>query len=177
MSLSREDWVGFPVYAGASILSGILGSIMMEGDPNWRQWYDGLNKSSFTPPRILFPIVWTMLYPMIGIAAFLFLQTSGTENFQIYNAGLCLWWIQLIVNAVWTPIFFRYRSPKLALVAIILLIMLVLPTTILFYLTRIVSGILMTPYCVWILFACYLNITIVLTNRVDALLRPRPASA
>ena len=113
--------------------------------------YDTLNKPPLSPPGILFPIVWTILFILMGISAYRISLRSTTNNEMI------LYFTQLIVNALWVPIFFGLSEFLFAFIWLIILIVLVILMIYKFYKVDNVSAYLNIPYLIWILFAAYLN--------------------
>lgn len=121
--------------------------------------YNNLTKPPLSPPRIVFPIVWTIIYLLIGIAYSLLKQKGEVpkETKQLY-------YTQLIVNYLWTIIFFVFRLRLLSVLWIIMLDVLVICMTYQFYKKNKLSSILLIPYVLWLLFATYLNIAIYYLN-------------
>ncbi len=117
------------------------------------QVYQGLRQPPLAPPGWLFPIVWTVLFLLMGTAAYLVWMRDSTGR----NAALLLYGIQLAFNFVWTLIFFNARNYGLALFWLLLLWMLILLTTIRFFKETKAAGWLMIPYLLWVTFAAYLN--------------------
>lgn len=117
--------------------------------------YKSLNKPIFSPPSIVFPIAWNILYLLMSIA---FIKVKDDdENLYIY-------YIQLILNALWTPIFFLFKNYFLALVELIILFTLVIYMTFKFYKDDKVTFYLLLPYILWLGFAFYLNLFVFLYN-------------
>lgn len=120
-------------------------------------WYASLQKPEWTPPSWVFGPVWTLLYLMMAVAAWLVWRSRG------WSAGLAplaLFAIQLVLNASWSVIFFGLRSPGLAFAEITILWSMVLATTVAFWLTTTPAGLLMLPYLLWVTFAGVLNFSI-----------------
>lgn len=119
-----------------------------------------LVKPSFAPPAILFPIVWTILYSLMGISYGILksknLSTDKTNK---------LYYAQLIVNLLWSIIFFTLKWRLFAYFWILLLIILVTLMIKEFYDKNKTAGLLQIPYLIWIVFASFLNISIYLLNR------------
>jgi benzodiazapine receptor len=128
-----------------------------------QDWYPSLVKPSFTPPSWLFGPVWTLLYLMMGTAAFLVWQ-KGWESGAV-KAALALFAIQLILNGLWSVLFFGMRWPGLALAEILLLWISIGGTIALFWRVAPVAGLLLLPYDAWVTFAVVLNGAIWLLNR------------
>src|SRR3989344_1960810 len=109
--------------------AGIIGSIFtISSIPTW---YPTLNKPPFSPPNYLFGPVWTLLYALMGIAAFLVWE-KGLKKKEV-KKGLTLFFIQLVLNSLWSIIFFGFQNPTLALFEIIILWTFILKTTLVFY--------------------------------------------
>jgi len=132
------------------LIGGIVGFIIMPFMD-----YNSLRQPPLAPPGILFPIVWTILYILMGISAYLISKKDSIP--LIYYVGLG-------VNALWSIIFFVFKWRLLAFLWIILLIILVIKMIISFYKIDKWSAYLQIPYLLWILFACYLNLGIYLLN-------------
>ncbi len=125
------------------------------------QAFDTLNKPPLSPPGWLFPIVWTILYILMGIASYL-VATSG----QPYRSrsALTVYGIQLVFNFFWSIIFFNLEMYLFAFIWLVLLWLFILTTTFLFYRISKAAGYLMLPYLLWVTFAGYLNLAIFLLN-------------
>jgi tryptophan-rich sensory protein len=128
-----------------------------------QDWYPTLIKPSFNPPSWVFGPVWTVLYLMMGIAAFLVWQ-KGWDSGAV-KAALALFAVQLILNGLWSVLFFGIQSPGLAFSEILLLWVSIGATLVLFWRVSPVSGILLLPYEAWVTFAVVLNGAIWTLNR------------
>jgi translocator protein len=119
-------------------------------------WYNALAKPEWTPPNIVFPLVWTILYVIMAFAAWLVWcdKTPGYRN------ALIFWGAQLLLNAMWTPLFFGQQAILYGLVVIDILWILLLITTVLFYRHSKIAAFLMFIYFLWISFAGILNLMI-----------------
>ena len=117
-------------------------------------WYESLNKPSWNPPGWLFGPVWTVLYSLIGYAGYLAWSSSVGPARQ--NA-FWIFALQLILNALWTPLFFGLRSLGLSLVDIIALWLVIFLNIIVFYRLKPAAGVLLAPYWLWVTFALVLN--------------------
>ena len=125
-------------------------------------WYATLNKPSFTPPSWTFGPVWSVLYVMMGIAAWQ-VWSKGIKERTVRKA-LVFFLIQLVLNTAWSFLFFRLRSPILGLVDILLLWLAILITINLFFKVSLIAAVLLIPYLFWVTFASGLNLGIVLLN-------------
>jgi len=124
-------------------------------------WYKTLEKPPLNPPPKVFPIVWTMLYTMMGIAHYTFTSTQTSKD---KTAGHRWYATQLILNAAWSPLFFGKRAPRAAFVDIVLLIIAIGGTIREFNRVSKTSGRLLLPYFLWCCFASYLNFEICRRN-------------
>jgi benzodiazapine receptor len=116
-------------------------------------WYQTLIKSPLNPPGYVFGIVWPILYLLMSISAF-----------RTFNETKNLFLIQLLFNALWSWLFFAFQMPLVALLNIWLLIYLNIKINLkMFYIDKL-SGLLFIPYVLWLFFASYLNLFIVLNN-------------
>ena len=136
----------------AVILAAAIGS-MASTSASTDSWYLLLNKSELNPPSYVFGIVWPILYILMMVSAFL----AHKKIFSIFI-------IQLFFNAAWSWLFFRFQMPLIALLDIYLLIAINIYILNLMYKENKVAFFLFIPYVVWISFASYLNLFIVINN-------------
>lgn len=122
--------------------------------------YSSLVQPSWAPPSFLFPIVWSILYVLMGISYGILKSNSllDTKSINIY-------YLQLFVNALWSIFFFVFKWRLFAFVWILLLIILVYLMIKEFYSKNKVAGLLQLPYLLWIIFASFLNLTVYLLNK------------
>ncbi|MDI9637432.1 TspO/MBR family protein [Kamptonema cortianum] len=140
--------------------AGSLGSIATMASV--QSWYPSLNKPDWTPPAAWFGPVWTILYILMGIALWLIWESdSGPARTQ----AIWIFGVQLILNSIWSFLFFGLKSPLFGLVGIILLDVAVLLTIWKFMQIRVPAGLLLIPYLAWILFASVLNFSIFQMNQ------------
>ncbi len=138
---------------------GYLSSIAQE--TSLKAWYPILNKSILTPPGFVFIIVWSVLYMLIGISTFLALKNSKKRE-KVYV--LFIFFIQLCFNLLWSIFFFGMKAPLLAFAEILIYIIIVLSMMKIYKNINKLAYFLLFPYLFWILFATYLNFTILLLN-------------
>jgi tryptophan-rich sensory protein len=129
--------------------AGFVGSIFIPGE-----WYEALNKPSWNPPNSVFGPVWTALYILMGVAAWLVWRKVGFIGAQFV---LTLFIIQLVLNSLWSYLFFGIHRPELAFVDIIVLWVSIFGITIGFWRISILAGIFLLPYLIWVSFASVLN--------------------
>ena len=137
------------VYVILALIIGGLASSNTADD----LWYQALNKSSLNPPGYVFGIVWPILYLLMSISAF-----------RTFDETKDLFLIQLLFNALWSWIFFAFQMPFVALLNIWLLIYLNIKINLKMFYQDKLSGLLFIPYVLWLFFASYLNLFIVLNN-------------
>ncbi len=121
--------------------------------------FGALNKPPLAPPGWLFPVVWTILYVLMGIASYLVLASQKPNR-----TALSFYAIQLTFNFAWSIIFFNLEMYLFAFIWLVLLWLLILLTTVSFYAVSKPAGYLMIPYLLWVTFAGYLNLAIYLLN-------------
>lgn len=142
------------------ILVGIAGSVFTTGSIN-SGWYAELQKPSFTPPNFVFGPVWTTLYLLMGFAFYLIWLKPKNRNFKIAKY---IYFIQLILNFLWSILFFGLQNPTYAAYDISVLFIFILLNIFYFYKIEKLAGILLIPYLLWVTYASVLNFTIVFLN-------------
>jgi tryptophan-rich sensory protein len=159
-SHSPRRW---PVLVGLLLLTlgiGFVGSLVTL--PQIPTWYATLNKPSFTPPNGVFGPVWTLLYVMMAVAAWRVWcrAVPGPER----RSALIAFFVQLALNAIWSPVFFGLNAPASGLVVIVALVGALATTLVLFWRLDRPAGLLLVPYLAWVGFATALNGAIVVLN-------------
>lgn len=134
---------------GTGAVSALLTSDTMEK-------YQELYKPPLAPPGWVFPVVWTILFVLMGIAAWMVYESDSSDK----RRALVLYGIQLLVNAVWPLLFFKWELYFLAFAWLLFLWYLVFTVTGKFFKIRKEAGILFVPYLLWITFAGYLNLAV-----------------
>lgn len=143
-----------PLAVGA--LASLLTSQSME-------IFGNLNKPILSPPGFLFPIVWTLLYLLMGISSYLIL-TSGQDKKKITDA-LIPYALQLFFNFFWSIWFFNLEWYLFAFIWLLVLLALIYQTILRFYEISKIAAYLLLPYLLWVIFAGYLNLSIYLLNK------------
>ncbi|MDR0287474.1 MAG: tryptophan-rich sensory protein [Clostridiales bacterium] len=123
--------------------------------------YKTLNQPPLSPPGAVFPVVWTILFVLMGIAAYLVYKDGSGHG---RKTALTFYGIQLLINILWSPIFFRWQAFLFAFFWLVLLWILIVITIVLFYKINKTSAYLMIPYLLWVTFAGYLNWGIYMLN-------------
>lgn len=144
-----KSWLGLVFWLAVSFSAALFGSQFPPA-----AWYQGLAKPAFTPPDWLFGPVWTVLYAMMGVAAW---QVWRDKGFSGAGAALALFVGQVILNGLWSFIFFGLQRPGLAFGEIILLWLAIGATLAAFWRTKPAAGLLLAPYWLWVSFAAVLN--------------------
>jgi len=137
-------------------LAGVIGSVFTA--PAIPTWYAALRKPSFTPPGWVFSPVWITLYALMGISAYLIWRNGLSSRGVRIALGLFI--AQLMVNALWSVMFFELRSPLAGLITIAVLWILICLTMLHFFKASTFAGILLVPYMLWVGFASVLNLSI-----------------
>lgn len=143
-----------------SELAGIIGSVFTT--PSIAGWYAGIVKPALNPPTWVFGPVWTTLFALMGISAFL-IWKKGLERRDV-KIALSIFIGQLILNTLWSIIFFGLHSPAGAFIELIVLWLAILATIIVFARILKPSAWLLLPYILWVTFAGYLNFMIWMLN-------------
>lgn len=146
------------IYAKSILIPLVLGGavgFLISGSMN----YDSLIQPPLSPPAVLFPIVWTILYILMGVSYGILESNSQVDKCIRY-----IYYAQLIVNLLWPIAFFVLDRRLFAFIWILLLDVLVLAMVVLFFKTNKLSGALQLPYLAWVLFASYLNFGTYLLN-------------
>ena len=121
--------------------------------------YDGIVKPEISPPKIVFPIVWTILYTLMGISSYII---NKNEKKEVPNL---IYYISLAINLIWPFIFFNAKEYLISLLLIIILIIFVALMTIEYFKISKLAGYLQIPYILWLLFALYLNYQVFILNK------------
>ena len=142
------------------IAVGLLSSFITAGDMDI---YKDIDKPPFAPNGIVFPIVWSVLYILMGIS--LYLVWNKPDRYADKKRALFFFGLSLFFNFIWSPIFFSLRSYMAAFVVLILLFITVIVTIVEFYKLDRIAALLQIPYIIWLLFAGYLNLAIYYMNK------------
>ena len=135
---------------------GFLGSLI----GNVQNGFDGIVKPSFTPPSIVFPIAWTILYTLMGISTYLISESDSYNK----SKALTIYGIQLILNASWTFFFFNLNWFLFSFILVIIILALVFLMVKEFYKINKTAAYLQIPYIIWLIFAAILSYNVYLLN-------------
>jgi len=140
-----------------SLGTGILASILTSKNMDI---YTRLILPPLAPPSIVFPIVWSILYILMGVSAYIVYQSNKQEK----SFALIVYGIQLILNFVWTLLFFNAELYWISFICLVILWVLILTMIKVFSNINKVAGYLQVPYLLWVTFAGYLNLMIAILN-------------
>ncbi len=140
--------------------AGIIGSTAFTAGGSVYSWYAGLVKPALNPPAWVFGPVWITLYALMGVALWLVWKSDSTHKIK----AIWLFAAQLALNAIWSPVFFGFRSIGDALVIIVLLWAAIVLTIFIFSKVSKMAAYLLIPYILWVSFALYLNYSIWMLN-------------
>ena len=125
-------------------------------------WYQNLKKSMWTPPPVVFGVVWTILYAMMAMAVWVVYRTKICSREK--KIAYTLFFAQLVANGLWPYIFFGLHNPTLALANLSILFLLIVATATQFFRIHLLAGLLLIPYVMWTAYALYLNAAICWLN-------------
>ena len=151
-----NQWTALAGFVAICLLAGGLGGWITT--QSVAEWYPALNKPPWNPPAWIFGPVWTTLYLMMAVAAWLVWKKGAGSSAA--RTALVFFFVQLALNCLWSFLFFGARNPGLALVDIVLLLAALALTTRAFFRHSKPAGALMLPYLAWVSFATVLNFTI-----------------
>ena len=159
--MDKKAWKAYVVFILVSVGTGLLAALLTSGGNNL---YNGtLVKPPLLPPGLVFPIVWTILYTLMGISAACVYVKRQTDPVAA-ERGLRTYLLSLAVNLLWSPVFFRGRAFLTALLLLVLLWVLILRTVMLYRKVSPAAAYLQLPYLAWVTFAGYLNLSIWVLN-------------
>ncbi len=156
----RLNWKKLLISIAVSLGVGALAAVLTNSS---MEIFKNLEKPMLAPPGWLFPVVWTILYILMGISAYL-VGTSDAPREKKRNA-LIVYSAQLVLNFIWPIIFFNFQAYLAAFVCLVILWALILTMIIMFSKISPVAAWLQVPYLLWVTFAGYLNLSIYLLNR------------
>lgn len=148
------------LFLGSSYLTAAIGGIATASSV--KTWYQHLDRPEWSPPDWLFGPVWSALYTMMAIAAWMVWSSPSKDKAK----ALGWYWLQLGLNGAWSWLFFFLRSPLAGLAEIVLLLLAIVKTIREFFSVRPAAAALLIPYLFWVSFATLLNLAIALRNRM-----------
>jgi benzodiazapine receptor len=151
MNLTRS-LMGLGVWIGICFVAAYVGAMFTT--PSVPTWYSELAKPSWTPPSWIFGPVWSALYLMMALAAWLVWRRGGLA---VASIPISLFMVQLGLNVMWSILFFGFHMPGIAFGEIVILWFAILATAIAFWRFTPLAGYLLVPYLIWVTFAAVLN--------------------
>jgi benzodiazapine receptor len=148
-ALIRWSLVTVPLVVALGFLSG-----MAAGSGPGNAWFDSLVKPAINPPSIVFPIVWSTLYVLMGVALALILSASGAAG---RGVAVIAFAVQMVLNLAWSQVFFAAHQLTGGLIVIVLMAIAIIATIVLFARVRKSAAWLLAPYLAWVVFAGFLN--------------------
>jgi tryptophan-rich sensory protein len=140
------------------LLSGFLGSFFTSSEISG--WYGTLIKPSFNPPSWIFGPMWTLLYILMGISVYLIWSHRSFWHKKEIKMAVCLFWIHLFFNGIWSIIFFRWHQIGLAMFDIMIIWIFIIILIFKFWKINRLASYLLVPYFLWVSFASILNFSI-----------------
>ncbi|MBR2578805.1 MAG: tryptophan-rich sensory protein [Clostridia bacterium] len=140
-----------------SVGTGLLSSFLTG---NFSALYQDANRPALAPPAWLFPVVWSVLYVLMGVSAYII----GEADSDMKSSALRIYYLQLAVNFLWSPLFFVFKLYWFSFFWLLLLWILVLIMIIKFSKINKVASYLQIPYLIWLTFAAYLNLSVAILN-------------
>lgn len=151
---NTRPWLGLAVWLAVTFIASAVGAA---ASINAEPFYDSIARPGWAPPASVFGPVWTILYAMMAVAAWLVWREAG---FAGARSALVLFIAQLTVNALWSWLFFAWQLGGPALINVLVLWVLILLTLLAFWQINTVSGLLLIPYLLWVSFAAFLNYSV-----------------
>jgi len=168
----RQGPTEFSFLSGIDIVRLIVSIVVCQGaggigaiftTPAIPTWYAGLKKPAFTPPNSVFGPIWITLYLLMGVAVFLVWREGLSE--EGVTTAFIVFWVQLMLNILWSIVFFGRKSLFAGIIVILLLWTTILANIILFFGVSPIAGGLLIPYIIWVTIAANLNAQVWILNR------------
>ncbi len=154
------DWPGAALVAAATLGALALGGFLSPGSDD--PWYAALRKAPLNPPDAAFAVIWPVLFLLMLAGALLVLHEAG--NFKRASAAMGLYFTMLAANVSWSLFFFGFRDPGIALGVLAALWLLIATMMLRFAIHSPRAALLQAPYLLWVTFAAYLNISVLVLN-------------
>ncbi|MFA5126869.1 MAG: TspO/MBR family protein [Patescibacteria group bacterium] len=155
--MSKQNFVKLIISIALCLLAGVLGSIFTT--PQINTWYATLIKPIWSPANNWFGPVWTLLFILMGVAAY-YIWEEIPNRAKAAKSALLIFYIHLLANTLWSFLFFGLNNPGLGFIWIIILWLLILITMIKFWQVKKLAALILLPYLFWVSFAAYLNFVI-----------------
>ena len=160
------DTIAKFAFPGVILLLGMVGGILTsKAIPTW---YNNLKKPKLNPPNWVFGPVWTVLYLMIGYSGYL-IWNQNKEFSENHSLAWRVYFLQLGLNYMWTPIFFGFKKLLLSVIIIFGMAFSIVLNVLMFYSIQPIAGLMLIPYFLWVSYASYLNFSIWKLNNSDSI--------
>lgn len=159
MTKDKFRWKPFLICLAIPIIGGTAAGLISMGG---MEIFDSVEKPPLSPPGWLFPVVWTVLYALMGIASYLVYNSDAAHDEK--KKALIVYGIQLVFNFVWPILFFNFKMYYFAFFWLVALWALIIYTIVLFGRISRPAAYLLIPYLIWVTFAGYLNLGIAVLN-------------
>ncbi len=153
----RMSFIRWALFCVSLILLLGVGSGMVSNSGYDNNWFAALAKPGIVPPGQVFAIAWTVLYILLGLALAVVIAARGAPG---RGLAIAVFIVQIILNFLWSPLFFAAHEVTLAFTLILIILALAILTTVLFARVRTLAAVLLIPYLLWLCFAAYLNFAI-----------------
>ncbi len=157
--MKKQSIIDIAIFIISAELVGIVSALLSGG---FGDFYEKFTPPPLLPPSWLFPVVWTILYALMGFSAYLI--SSSDANQTNKTKALAIYWIQLAVNFLWSIVFFRFESLWGAVAVILILLALIATMILSFGKISPLAALINIPYLLWVAFATYLTIAVAVIN-------------
>lgn len=157
--MKKHNFWDIAIFILSAELVGVVSAWFSGG---FGDFYDKFTPPPLLPPAWLFPVVWTILYAVMGFSAYLIYSSDAVKVEK--NKCLAIYWTQLAVNFLWSIVFFRFEALWAAVVVILILLVLIIAMIRCFSEINILAAKINIPYLIWVSFATYLTIAIAVIN-------------
>lgn len=147
------------------VFAELVGAVSVLIAGNVKNYYQSLKQPALAPASWVFPVVWVILYALMGIAAFLIQDSYSTDNDEAKKKALFIYYLQLFFNFSWSILFFKFKLMAASIAVSTVLLILIIIMTVKFFKIRTSTVFLLAPYLIWVAFATYLNIHLWLLNK------------
>ena len=157
--MKKHNFWDIAIFILSAELVGVISALLSGGFGNF---YDKFTPPPLLPPSWLFPVVWTVLYAVMGFSAYLIYSSDANQSDK--TKALKIYWAQLAVNFLWSIVFFRFEALCLAVAVILVLLALIVMMIAEFRKISPLAALINIPYLLWVAFATYLTIAIAVIN-------------
>ena len=154
--MKKHNFIDIAIFVLSAELVGVVSALLSGG---FGDFYDKFTAPPLLPPSWLFPVVWTILYAVMGFSAYLIYSSEADKT-----KCLVIYWAQLTVNFFWIIVFFRFEELWAGVVVILILLALIIAMINCFRKIRPLAALINIPYLIWVSFATYLTIAIAIIN-------------